>query len=200
MSRGGAPPASATTEAGIDPVPSRTRQLSPPSPRVLQRQAAGGQGVALAEGAFLHARERPRRPAGPAGGPDPPAGPCCVYAASKCSQVPFRVRGPAACGLVLCSGGRFLHAGPFLVQGERMLFRLLSASTRDVAGMRFADVAGIRNAKPWITVLLGRLRTCALRGGGRLRRSLFHCDAHCFASSFHSSGKYGVSCASGSAD
>lgn len=109
---------------------------------------------------------------------------------------PFCVPGHLCARPVLRSGGgrRFLHAGPFLVQGGRMLFRLLSASTRDVAGMRFADVAGIRNAKPWITVLLGRLRTCALRGGGRLRRSLFHCDAHCFASSFHSSGKYGVSC------
>ena len=47
---------------GDHPVPSRTRQLSPPSPRVLQRQAAGGQGVALAEGAFLYARRE--RPAG----------------------------------------------------------------------------------------------------------------------------------------
>ena len=41
---------------GDHPVPSRTRQVSPPSPRVLQRKAAGGQGVALAEGAFLCAR------------------------------------------------------------------------------------------------------------------------------------------------
>ena len=64
LSRGGAPPASATTEAGIDPVPSRTRQLSPPSPRVLQREAAGGQGVALAEGAFLYAPIGRRPPTG----------------------------------------------------------------------------------------------------------------------------------------
>ncbi len=42
---------SATTEAGIDPIPFRTRQLSPPSPKVLQRQAAEGQGVALMQGA-----------------------------------------------------------------------------------------------------------------------------------------------------
>ena len=43
-------------EEGAHPDPFRTRQLSPPSPRVLQRKAAGGQGVALAEGAFLFAR------------------------------------------------------------------------------------------------------------------------------------------------
>ena len=43
---------------GDHPVPSRTRQLSPPSPRVLQRQAAGGQDAALAQGAsFLGALE-----------------------------------------------------------------------------------------------------------------------------------------------
>ena len=73
----GSAPRERDHRGGDHPVPSRTRQLSPPSPRVLQRKAAGGQGVALAEGAFL-LRERPRRPAGPAGGPDPPAGPSCV--------------------------------------------------------------------------------------------------------------------------
>ena len=110
----GSAPRERDHRGGDHPVPSRTRQLSPPSPRVLQRQAAGGQGVALAEGAFLHARERPRRPAGPAGGPDPPAGPCCVYAASKCSQVPFRARGGmlrAACSAF--RGRLLLRAGPF---------------------------------------------------------------------------------------
>lgn len=35
---------------GDHPVPSRTRQLSPPSPRVLRGQPAGGQDVALAQG------------------------------------------------------------------------------------------------------------------------------------------------------
>ena len=38
---------------GDHPVPFRTRQLSPPSPRVLQRKAVGGQDVALAGGAFF---------------------------------------------------------------------------------------------------------------------------------------------------
>ena len=57
----GSAPRERDHRGGDHPVPSRTRQLSPPSPRVLQREAAGGQGVALAEGAFLSA---PRRPAG----------------------------------------------------------------------------------------------------------------------------------------
>ena len=77
----GSAPRERDHRGGDHPVPSRTRQLSPPSPRVLQRKAAGGQGVALAEGAFL-LRGRPRRPAGPAGGSGPPAGPSCVYGAS----------------------------------------------------------------------------------------------------------------------
>lgn len=58
----GSAPRERDHRGGDHPVPSRTRQLSPPSPRVLQREAAGGQGVALAEGAFLLRRE------GPAGG------------------------------------------------------------------------------------------------------------------------------------
>lgn len=52
----GSAPRERDHRGGDHPVPSRTRQLSPPSPRVLQREAAGGQGVALAEGAFLCAR------------------------------------------------------------------------------------------------------------------------------------------------
>ena len=67
----GSAPRERDHRGGDHPVPSRTRQLSPPSPRVLQRQAAGGQGVALAEGAFLYARRmRRERPAGEV----PPAG------------------------------------------------------------------------------------------------------------------------------
>ena len=57
----GSAPRERDHRGGDHPVPSRTRQLSPPSPRVLQRKAAGGQGVALAEGAFLHARARRMR-------------------------------------------------------------------------------------------------------------------------------------------
>ena len=45
---------------GDHPIPFRTRQLSPPSPKVLQRQAAGGQGAALMQGASaFHRAFRP---------------------------------------------------------------------------------------------------------------------------------------------
>ena len=57
----GSAPRERDHRGGDHPVPSRTRQLSPPSPRVLQREAAGGQGVALAEGAFLYAPREARR-------------------------------------------------------------------------------------------------------------------------------------------
>ena len=63
----GSAPRERDHRGGDHPVPSRTRQLSPPSPRVLQRKAAGGQGVALAEGAFLMRAGRRHR-AGPAHG------------------------------------------------------------------------------------------------------------------------------------
>ena len=78
----GSAPRERDHRGGDHPVPSRTRQLSPPSPRVLQRKAAGGQGVALAEGAFLHARARRMRRTrrtrreGPQG--DRPCGLFCV--------------------------------------------------------------------------------------------------------------------------
>lgn len=65
----GSAPRERDHRGGDHPVPSRTRQLSPPSPRVLQREAAGGQGVALAEGAFLMRVPRaPRAPGGARGG------------------------------------------------------------------------------------------------------------------------------------
>ena len=60
----GSAPRERDHRGGDHPVPSRTRQLSPPSPRVLQRKAAGGQGVALAEGAFLYAPIGRRPPTG----------------------------------------------------------------------------------------------------------------------------------------
>ena len=56
----GSAPRERDHRGGDHPVPSRTRQLSPPSPRVLQREAAGGQGVALAGGAFLYAPREAR--------------------------------------------------------------------------------------------------------------------------------------------
>ena len=53
-------------EERVHPIPFRTRQLSPPSPKVLQRQAAGGQGVALMQGALAR-MPVPGRPWGPHG-------------------------------------------------------------------------------------------------------------------------------------
>ena len=47
----GSAPRERDHRGGDHPIPFRTRQLSPPSPKVLQRQAAGGQGVALMQGA-----------------------------------------------------------------------------------------------------------------------------------------------------
>ena len=74
----GSAPRERDHRGGDHPVPSRTRQLSPPSPRVLQREAAGGQGVALAEGAFLyaHGAASPRRKRGRRAGRGPQGG-CC---------------------------------------------------------------------------------------------------------------------------
>ena len=74
---------------GDHPIPFRTRQLSPTSPKVLRRQAAGGQVVPLAGGAFLYynldtwkgvffilGRGAARRPLGPEAGQfRAPAGP-----------------------------------------------------------------------------------------------------------------------------
>lgn len=74
----GSAPRERDHRGGDHPVPSRTRQLSPPSPRVLQRKAAGGQGVALAEGAFLHAPGEARS------GNLPPCGPFLRYEVQRC--------------------------------------------------------------------------------------------------------------------
>lgn len=78
----GSAPRERDHRGGDHPVPSRTRQLSPPSPRVLQREAAGGQGVALAEGAFLLRRERP------AGGGCCPCGPFLRHGVHPCIAGP----------------------------------------------------------------------------------------------------------------
>ena len=102
----GSAPRERDHRGGDHPVPSRTRQLSPPSPRVLQRQAAGGQGVALAEGAFLCARAA-ERPAGPAGGIRSPRGPFLRFRACA--------RGP------LPRSGGMLRAGSFCVRGRLLL-------------------------------------------------------------------------------
>ena len=81
----GSAPRERDHRGGDHPVPSRTRQLSPPSPRVLQREAAGGQGVALAEGAFLLRAERHRRASRSyRARRERPAGGCCPLRASLC--------------------------------------------------------------------------------------------------------------------
>lgn len=91
----GSAPRERDHRGGDHPVPSRTRQLSPPSPRVLQRKAAGGQGVALAEGAFLYAPGEARGVMLPlrafsCSGPGPRRGP----APSRC-QAPRIAEGPS---------------------------------------------------------------------------------------------------------
>lgn len=93
----GSAPRERDHRGGDHPVPSRTRQLSPPSPRVLQRQAAGGQGVALAEGAFLCARAA-ERPAGPAGGSSPPRA-LVAFMGRLCARPPSALGGMLRAGL-----------------------------------------------------------------------------------------------------
>lgn len=121
----GSAPRERDHRGGDHPVPSRTRQLSPPSPRVLQREAAGGQGVALAEGAFLYApREARRGDVAPAGlfafwgeGPRsggvfrPPHRPACGAARARLAQGTRQecyARGPRA------RSGNLPPCGPFL--------------------------------------------------------------------------------------
>ena len=92
----GSAPRERDHRGGDHPVPSRTRQLSPPSPRVLQRQAAGGQGVALAEGAFLMRAPRAPRAACAACAGRGPRGRSPLRASlyfEGCLKAPFRVPG-----------------------------------------------------------------------------------------------------------
>ena len=108
----GSAPRERDHRGGDHPVPSRTRQLSPPSPRVLQRKAAGGQGVALAEGAFLFARAareetrgmRRTRREGPQGD-RPLAG---LFAFGGCRGLARRTRREGPQGNTLCGPFRVL--------------------------------------------------------------------------------------------
>ena len=62
---GGSIPHERNLGAGDHPIPSRTRQLSPASPKVLRRKVAGGQGVPLMGDGFPGgASEGPRIPIG----------------------------------------------------------------------------------------------------------------------------------------
>ena len=98
----GSAPRERDHRGGDHPVPSRTRQLSPPSPRVLQRQAAGGQGVALAEGAFLMRAARGPRGRSPLRASPRLAGVAASLAALRATAARFRAAGP----------GRGSRAGP----------------------------------------------------------------------------------------
>ena len=88
----GSAPRERDHRGGDHPVPSRTRQLSPPSPRVLQREAAGGQGVALAEGAFLYAPIGRRPPTGRPASAAP--GACARGAARRSAALGCAVAAP----------------------------------------------------------------------------------------------------------
>ena len=112
----GSAPRERDHRGGDHPVPSRTRQLSPPSPRVLQREAAGGQGVALAEGAFRFALTPGAACAARAGrGPRGrfPCGPLRVLRRSR-----LRWRADRRCGAY---GPRPASWGGQVPQGDRPL-------------------------------------------------------------------------------
>ena len=116
----GSAPRERDHRGGDHPVPSRTRQLSPPSPRVLQREAAGGQGVALAEGAFLYAPGEARGggccPCGPflrsAKVAESPAAlralPVSFCAAGSLAGRAYSWTAPLAGFLSLCAASRFI--------------------------------------------------------------------------------------------
>lgn len=113
----GSAPRERDHRGGDHPVPSRTRQLSPPSPRVLQRQAAGGQGVALAEGAFRFARRggvaapHARHPPIAVPGARPEGRPCRAVLRSGAARLlgsalyALRVISPGASDGFLCAVG-----------------------------------------------------------------------------------------------
>ena len=121
----GSAPRERDHRGGDHPVPSRTRQLSPPSPRVLQRKAAGGQGVALAEGAFLHARERPRGRQGPRGDPVPPR--ALLAFMGMCARARSALGGAVSCARGLSALGGFPMRGMFIRLGSAPRMRPSSA-------------------------------------------------------------------------
>ena len=115
----GSAPRERDHRGGDHPVPSRTRQLSPPSPRVLQRKAAGGQGVALAEGAFLCLRGSARE--------------------EMCGGAPH-APGEARGGMSPCGLFAFRAAGP-RIRHLRMMRLSVWPSSRRRCGVR---VEGLR--------------------------------------------------------
>ena len=183
----GSAPRERDHRGGDHPVPSRTRQLSPPSPRVLQRKAAGGQGVALAEGAFLCAPREARR-----GGS--PCGPLCV------SGLFLALRGPAP----------LRRQAPRIAEGPLRI-------ARDAVGAPPAPVGPFDGGRPRIVALKarkggvpsrdflclgdrpagsGRHVRIALEGRGRIHSFAFSCSGavrrrRAHASSFVEAGRVG---------
>ena len=118
---------------GDHPIPFRTRQLSPTSPKVLRRQAAGGQVVPLAGGAFLRSG-RPDGTAGPADAAAPTGTrPCPLFGARRGAEAAWPRGGaiPGACRILADFLGRTCatklyyyldaHAGVFLLQRADIL-------------------------------------------------------------------------------
>ena len=126
---------------GDHPIPFRTRQLSPTSPKVLRRQAAGGQVVPLAGGAFLRSG-RPGGTAGPADaaaptGARPCPSPCSGLGAARRPLGPEAGRFRAPAGPSPTSSGEpvrqnyiiiwtpmrasFCFCAPLTVKWERLL-------------------------------------------------------------------------------
>ena len=126
----GSAPRERDHRGGDHPVPSRTRQLSPPSPRVLQREAAGGQGVALAEGAFLYAPGEAR------GGMLPLRAPFASWAAGPRIRHLRRLRlsvWPSSrrrCGVRAEEPRRELLRGSFRVKGGGKIDLMVLAAQR----------------------------------------------------------------------
>ena len=124
---------------GDHPIPFRTRQLSPTSPKVLRRQAAGGQVVPLAGGAFLRSG-RPGGTAGPADAAAPTgARPRPLFGARRGAEAAWPRGGaiPGACRTLADFLGRtcatkliiiwtpmrasFCFCAPLTVKWERLL-------------------------------------------------------------------------------
>ena len=143
----GSAPRERDHRGGDHPVPSRTRQLSPPSPRVLQRKAAGGQGVALAEGAFLFAPFGRRPPTG------------------RRSPLPGRARGcaPAEAGVARRTrrerpAGGIAPCGPFL-RSAKVAESPAALRALPVPFCAAGSLAG--RAYSWTAPLAGFLSLCA---------------------------------------
>ena len=118
---------------GDHPIPFRTRQLSPTSPKVLRRQAAGGQVVPLAGGAFLRSG-RPDGTAEPADAAAPTGiRPRPLFGARRGAEAAWPRGGaiPGACRTLADFLGRTCatklyyyldaHAGVFLFQRADIL-------------------------------------------------------------------------------